>query len=193
MARRIKYRTSLSARKLPPSLSKSLLLVVGFVVGYGVCESQTPKTLVTPDASSQIQVCFSPEGNCEKQVIKAIQSAKTQILVQAYAFTSPSISQALIEAYQKGITVKVLYDHSQVKSSHSKIPELQQAGILTKVDQTKGLAHNKVMIIDHSFILTGSFNWTRAANTKNAENLLLIHNPVLAQIYETHWWLRYQR
>src|SRR5262249_32084253 len=145
------------------------------------------------DTKAKIQVCFSPEGNCEKLVIGAIQSAKKQILVQAYSFTSPSIAQALIDAHNRGITVKILFDQTQLKAHHSQIPAFQKAGIPIKVDKTAGLAHNKVILIDHSVILTGSYNWTRAANNKNAENLLLIHDSSLASIYEDNWLTRYQR
>lgn len=41
------------------------------------------------------------------------------------------------------------------------------------------------MIIDNKILVTGSFNFTRATQEKNAENLLIIHYVALAKIYLT--------
>lgn len=190
MPRRKRHKLPFTVVKLPASLSSTLLLVVGFTAGYLFYEAQAPKVFSSATSNPQLQVCFSPEGNCEKLVITAIQSAKKQILVQAYAFTSDLIAKALIEAHRRGINVRLLYDQSQANTPHSKVPLLQQAGIATKADPATGLAHNKVMIID-DFLLTGSFNFTKAANTKNAENLLLIQDKALVRIYEENWQRRY--
>jgi phosphatidylserine/phosphatidylglycerophosphate/cardiolipin synthase-like enzyme len=50
-----------------------------------------------------------------------------------------------------------------------------------------GIAHNKVMIIDDMHVLTGSFNWSQAAATSNAENLLLITDKEINQLYTANW------
>lgn len=64
------------------------------------------------------------------------------------------------------------------------------AGIPTAVDKAIGIAHNKVMIIDDEYVLTGSFNWTTAAEKRNAENLLLIQDPHINQLYRANWQKR---
>ena len=56
-------------------------------------------------------------------------------------------------------------------------------GGINHIDAKHGIAHNKVMVIDGKTLITGSFNFTKAAEEKNAENLLILDNDELAKIY----------
>jgi phosphatidylserine/phosphatidylglycerophosphate/cardiolipin synthase-like enzyme len=56
-------------------------------------------------------------------------------------------------------------------------------GVPVKVDGNQYTMHHKVLIIDESIIVTGSFNFTKAADETNDDNLLIIHSPALAQLY----------
>lgn len=61
---------------------------------------------------------------------------------------------------------------------------LVNAGIPTLIDAQHAIAHNKVMVIDEQTVITGSFNFTKAAEEKNAENLLILTEaPELAKVY----------
>jgi len=122
-----------------------LLFLFGFASGYLYYEGQLPMVFSSETESPPLNVCFSPEGQCEKLALHAIQSAKKEILVQAYSFTSLPISDALIEAHRKGITVKILFDKSQLKAPYSQIHRLSKAGIKTKIDDVQGIAHNKTI------------------------------------------------
>jgi phosphatidylserine/phosphatidylglycerophosphate/cardiolipin synthase-like enzyme len=64
---------------------------------------------------------------------------------------------------------------------------LAHAGIPTFIDARHAIAHNKIMIIDGAVVVTGSFNFTKAAESNNAENLLVIHDPQLAARYMANW------
>ena len=55
------------------------------------------------------------------------------------------------------------------------------------IDANHAIAHNKVIVIDGETVLTGSFNFTKAAQEKNAENLLIIRDPALAAQYTKNW------
>jgi len=140
-----------------------------------------------------IQVCFSPGGNCTKFIQEAIAKAKKTILVQAYFFTSRPIADALISAHQQGIAVRLLVDRSQLKYKYTQVRYMARKGIPVYIDQTAGIAHNKVMIIDNNYVLTGSFNWTKAAEHCNAENLLLIRDKKINQAYKETWRQRMQQ
>jgi len=91
--------------------------------------------------------------------------------VQAYAFTSTPIARALIQAKQRGVDVKVLLDKTQVKTKYSSATYLLNNAIWVRIDAHPVIAHNKVILVDNSTLITGSFNFTKAANDKNAENL----------------------
>ena len=58
---------------------------------------------------------------------------------------------------------------------------LVNAGIPVLIDAKHAIAHNKVMVIDDQTVITGSFNFTKAAEEHNAENLLVIRDKDLAE------------
>ena len=118
-----------------------------------------------------------------------LREARQTLQVQAYSFTSESIAQALVAAHQRGVHVEVILDKSQQVERHSMAPRLVQAGIPIQIDSAHAIAHNKVMVIDGETVVTGSFNFTQGAEERNAENLLIIHDRVLASQYAKNWHL----
>lgn len=184
-------RSPLPIAKTP--LLTLLIFVVGFGAGYFYYEDQLPVVFSSETETPKLNVCFSPEGQCEKLALFAIEGAKEEILVQCYSFTSKPIANALIEASRRGVSVRILFDRSQFKAPYSQIHRLTKAGIKTKVDHIQGIAHNKVLIIDRSRLISGSYNFSAAANTKNAENMLFINDPNLAMIYKDQWWHRFNK
>ncbi len=107
-------------------------------------------------------------------MVNEINSAKNEILVQAYSFTSKPIAKALVDARKRGIKIEVVLDKSQRREKYTSADFVAHAGIPTYIDDKHAIAHNKIMIIDRSTLITGSFNFTKAAEEKNAENLLVI-------------------
>jgi len=132
-------------------------------------------------------VCFSPNGNCTAVIVEQIDNAKSEILVQAYSFTSAPIAKALINAHKRGIKVQAILDKSNRSQKYSSATFLLNNGIPTYIDYAHAIAHNKIMIIDKEIVITGSFNFTKAAEQKNAENLLIIRDKKLAEIYIDNW------
>ncbi len=109
------------------------------------------------------------------------------ILVQAYSFTDKQIAQALVDASQRNVKVQILLDKSNRNSDVSAKNILVKHKLPLRFDSLSGIAHNKVMIIDESTVLSGSYNFSRAAYARNAENLIAIHDPELAQQYIQNW------
>jgi phosphatidylserine/phosphatidylglycerophosphate/cardiolipin synthase-like enzyme len=137
--------------------------------------------------AQDIQVFFSPRGGCTEEIVKVISGAKTNIFVQAYSFTSAPIAKALVEAHRRGVRVQVILDKSQKTERYSSADFLANAGIKPMIDSKHSIAHNKIMILDGQTILTGSFNFTKAAEESNAENLLVIRDAPLAAKYKANW------
>lgn len=133
----------------------------------------------------EMEVYFSPRGGCTAAVVKELSRARREVLVQAYSFTSAPIAKALIDAHMRGVKVSILLDKSQRTERYSSLTFFTNAGIDVKIDDVHAIAHNKVMVIDGGeTLITGSFNFTKAAEEKNAENLLVIHgNRELAGKY----------
>jgi len=113
--------------------------------------------------------------------------AKSEILVQAYSFTSAPIAKALVDAHKRGVKVEAILDKSQRSEKYTSAAFLANSRIPTFIDARHAIAHNKIMIIDQSTVITGSFNFTKAAEEKNAENLLIIKSRELAGIYIDNW------
>ena len=139
----------------------------------------------------EIQVCFTPEygatPNCTQAIVAAIDSARRSILLQAYSFTSAPIAKALVKAHRRGVNVRVILDKIANTRHYSSATFLEHVGVPVWIDAQHTIAHNKVMVIDDATVITGSFNFTRAAEEHNAENLLIIHDPALAARYTQNW------
>lgn len=135
-------------------------------------------------------VCFTPGEDCTASIVSVLTDAKRVVLVQAYSFTSAPIARALVEAHERGIDVRVILDKSQVSERYSIAKFLMNAGIPVWIDDKVAIAHNKVMIIDEETVITGSFNFTRSAQERNAENLLIIRDRDLAAKYLRNWEAR---
>ncbi|MGI6296531.1 MAG: phospholipase D family protein [Armatimonadota bacterium] len=132
-------------------------------------------------------IYFSPRGGCTDAIVKAIDSAKQTVRIQAYSFTSARIAKALLDARKKGVDVQVILDKSQVTQQYSSADFLHNSDIPVFIDRAHAIAHNKVIVIDQKTVITGSFNFTKAAEERNAENLLVIRDGNLASRYTQNW------
>lgn len=135
-----------------------------------------------------IQVYFSPNGGAQHAAIDAIEHAKSAVLVQAYSFTSKPIADALIAAEKRGVKVSAILDASANKTNRrSQRSALATSGAQVCIDAMHPIAHSKIMIIDASRVITGSFNFSVQAERHNAENLLVIDDRDLAAKYVVNW------
>lgn len=142
-----------------------------------------------PDAD--YTVCFTPGGKCATRIVNQINKAEHNIQVIAYSFTNKSIAGALVKAKNRGVIVEVILDKTQSsQEKYSSSTFLYNAGIPIWIDYTPTISHNKVITIDGKTTITGSFNFTQAAQNKNAENLLIIHDTKLTEKYIANWQKR---
>ncbi|MES2615173.1 MAG: phospholipase D family protein [Bdellovibrionota bacterium] len=140
--------------------------------------------------NTKYDVCFTPGGNCTDLVVDVVGSAKKEVLVQAYSFTSAPIAKAIVDAQKRGVKVRVILDKSQFSEKYSAAKFLEHEQVPVWNDRAVAIAHNKVMIIDDSIVITGSFNFTKAAQMRNAENLLIVYDKDFAAKYKNNWYNR---
>lgn len=133
--------------------------------------------------NSNIEIYFSPEEKVTNVILDRIQHAKKSICVLAYSFTSKPISDALIHAYKNGIDVKIIIDGGQTDANRTYADDCALSGIPTRLDTKYTIAHDKVMIFDEEIVLTGSFNFTNAAEYRNSENVVILYNKEIAKLY----------
>ena len=174
-------------------LTGAWILAIGPVLARDPPAPTVSTQGVGENASIQTRVYFTPWDDAEGAIMRAIRAAKTQVLVQAYVFTSGPIAGELINAKKRGIDVRVTADHEQIERiSTSRIPDLARAGIPVWAETRYQAAHNKTMVIDAGgavpVVITGSYNWTVAAQRRNSENVLILRGAAdLAQAYKANW------
>jgi phosphatidylserine/phosphatidylglycerophosphate/cardiolipin synthase-like enzyme len=140
-----------------------------------------------PNEKATISVYFSPNGGCTRAILAEISNGKTSILIQAYIFQSADIAKVLVTALKRGVKVEVILDRRQRKETYGIADFLANSGIPTRIDSAHAFAHNKVIVIDEETVITGSFNFTKSAEDKNAENLLVIKDKGIAMKYAENW------
>jgi phosphatidylserine/phosphatidylglycerophosphate/cardiolipin synthase-like enzyme len=132
-------------------------------------------------------VYFSPEDSCTEVIVKELIKAKTEILVQAYSFTSKSIAKALVDAHKRGVRTVIVLDKSNQSKKYDAADFTARSGIPTFIDAQHAKAHNKIVIIDQETVITGSFNFKEEAKKKVADNLLILKSKDLAKVYIDNW------
>lgn len=133
---------------------------------------------------STIEVYFSPQDKPSDRIVQLIKNAKRYVYIPTFLITHTKISNALIEAHEKGIDVKVIMDANSVYTRNTKHHLLKSNGIPVKIENYAGKMHSKTMIIDDEYLILGSMNFSNSGENKNDENLLIIKDKLLATHYK---------
>jgi phosphatidylserine/phosphatidylglycerophosphate/cardiolipin synthase-like enzyme len=144
-------------------------------------------TLATSSATAEDTLYTSPNGGGRAAILTEIRHAKTEILVFAYAFQSRLLADDLIAATRRGVRVRILMDRLQSTNKSAKTADLAKGCTFFGIVHSAGAMHAKTMILDREVIITGSYNWTDAAEAKNVEHLYILRQPQLAQRLADHW------
>ena len=130
----------------------------------------------------RIENYFCPEDWCANKVIYALQDAEKSIYFMTFSFTHDDIGKQVLERAAAGVEVRGVFEKSQ-NNKYTEHDKFVDAGLDVRWDGNPANMHHKVFIIDSKTVVTGSFNPTKNADTKNDENLLIIHDPVVAAKY----------
>jgi len=138
-----------------------------------------------PVRAVSIENAFSPQQGATDLILKTIGEAQQSVHVTAYFFTSWPIANALVKAHRRGAEVRLVLD------SHQKyrrvIDYLRRNGIDARINNHYAIMHDKFIIVDQRTLETGSFNFTRAAEFENAENVLVVRDSPAVLGYERQW------
>lgn len=152
--------------------------------GYGPkSPSSTPYPLIQLEGLA-LENHFAPEDRVQRKILNEISKAKKSIKVLAFSFTSKEIGRALIQKKSLGLDIQVLFNASGASTEYSQMKNLQEAQIQTDISlNRRGVMHHKVIIIDEQTVITGSFNFSKNADTSNDENIIILRSPEIAAIY----------
>ena len=132
-----------------------------------------------------LDIYFSPQDKSLKNgVIPLINGAKEYIYMPTFLVTDKNITEALINAKNRGIDIKIIADALNASAVHSKHKELRNSGILVKTENYAGKMHSKSMVIDDMYTIIGSMNFSNSGENKNDENLVIIKDSEIAKFYK---------
>jgi phosphatidylserine/phosphatidylglycerophosphate/cardiolipin synthase-like enzyme len=130
-----------------------------------------------------VMAYFSPDTGVAEKLDPYLASAREEIILMAFNFTSDMLADRLIERMQAGVRVAGVFESSQASNAGGEFDRLQAAGAELRLDGNPHDMHHKVIIIDRKLVITGSYNFSRAAEKENDENLLLLYSPDAAGEY----------
>lgn len=161
--------------------AKRVLRIVAAILLLGL-------TQIAPAAQNNIDVAFSEDGTALPLVVKAIESAKQSVVIAAYTFTSKPIALALLDAQKRGVKVFVVVDAKEAIKAYAAAQFLANNGVQVRSNSKYEIMHHKFIVIDKMHVQTGSFNYSKAAAEKNAENVIVLWNaPDIANKYGQAW------
>ncbi len=140
-----------------------------------------------PQPAEILGIYFTPPAGGASGLIKQIDASKKSIKVMAYGFTALPLSDALIRAHRRGVKVELIQDEKSSHNNRDAVAQMIEAGIDVRSDGKHAIQHNKVMLIDDSIVITGSYNFTNSAEKRNAENIIILKSEYAAKRYGDNW------
>lgn len=118
----------------------------------------------------------------QDKILNALDKARVSIIVSMSWFTNSALLEKLVQKQNEGIDVRVVIYDDGINKKHG--VDLSQLRIIYKVRAERGgIMHNKFCVIDNQIVITGSYNWTTNAETRNAENVTVQYDPKSATDY----------
>ena len=134
-----------------------------------------------------VESYFSPSDNATNAITESLLSADNDIEFAVLSFTMNGIRDALIDRYESGIDVRGLIENPNDQGGEYNI--LVAAGLNVRDHPEQYDIHHKYAVVDardvssDPRVVTGSHNWSAGAENSNDENTLIIHSPIVANIY----------
>ena len=140
--------------------------------------SQTPELTID---GVKVQNYFSPVDHVSDKVVALVNGAQHSVRFMIFTYTDKNLAAAMIARFQAGVDVAGVIENRG--ASQGAFVSLACAKVPVKVDGNKYTMHHKVIVIDDSIVVTGSFNYTKSADTENDDNVLVIYDPAVAKQY----------
>lgn len=147
----------------------------------GIVRGKKVRTPAVVLNGNLVENFFCPEDSCKERVLAELGKAESRIYFMAFSFTDDDIGELLLEK-SKAIEVRGLFDKSQ-NSRWSEYERLR--GFSSRIS---GL-HHKVFIVDNETVITGSYNPTKNGNERNDENILIIHDKSVAELFADEFFI----
>lgn len=161
----------------PTATSEGGLTPIDLSVGYGVRGSWFELYFIDPVDPLSMQ----GTGGVDVPLVQAIDDARLSIDIAAYSLSLNSVRSALINAHQRGVTVRLVMESTNMDRSDPQ--RIIEAGIPVVGDNRDGLMHDKFVVIDRSEVWLGSMNFTDSGAYDDHNNMLRIRSTKMAENY----------
>ncbi len=143
----------------------------------------------------RVEVYFSPSDNTTFHIVNALNTAERDVYFALLTFTRANLAQTIVNLQNNDVYVRGLINN--VNDSGSRFDFLRENGIFVLRHDLPPVLHHKYAIIDPSapdsdpMVVTGSHNWSNAAENNNDENTLIIHDAAIANVYMQEFQARW--
>ena len=156
------------------------------------CLEDINKLLIPqPKQKISVDAFFSPGEECRSAILSQISQARSTIDVCVFTVSDNIIVKKLIDAWEKGIKIRIVTDNDKQYDRGSDIFRMIEHGIPIRTDHTPDHMHHKYAIFDQQILLFGSYNWTRSAALNNNEDIAVVDSRILvdkfSEEFETLW------
>ncbi|ARN22130.1 phospholipase D-like domain-containing protein [Piscinibacter gummiphilus] len=140
-----------------------------------------------PQGTPVASACFSPGMACLQAIVDRLRAARRQADLCVFTLSDDRITAEVLAAHARGVAVRIVTDNDKEFDAGSDIAQLRQAGIPVAVDRTDAHMHHKFALFDGTWLLNGSYNWTRSAAQVNEENLVVQNDPGLVRQFQVQF------
>lgn len=168
---------------------KKPFLIISFLFGSAAL-AKPPFTITREFQPIEIKAsdaCFSPIEKCDVKLMSFIGLAEKQLDIVIFSITHTEIAEAIKNAKNRGVQVRMVVDRQQAQAENSKVKALKEAGIEIKFGAAKSMTHDKFTIVDLRQIQTGSYNYTVNATLNNLENQIYISDTEIIQKFSAEF------
>jgi len=150
---------------------------------YGPSSPSTADQQSVVVNGTPLQVYFSAEDDVMTRIIPYVRGAQSSIRFFAFSFTDQPLAQAMIDRAGTGVDVAGVFEKVGSETESSQLRTLYCAKLPARQDGNPKFLHDKVIVVDNRYVITGSFNFSANATESNDENVIIIDNPQIASLY----------
>jgi len=157
----------------------------------------TPHRFIIGPRRIPVELYFSPSDHVTAHLMQALRQAQHSLYFALFSFTRDDLARTLVDMMKSGVTVRGLMDNKQDQGTKFTYLQSNSVDVLLKKGLS-GLLHHKYLLVDaedrtpgRSLVVTGSHNWSNAAEFSNNENTLFIRDSRIALQFLQEWYKRY--
>jgi len=145
--------------------------------------AETPNPEITIDGT-RVDTYFSPDDHVLTALYNLLSDANKSIYFLAFSFTSNELGAIVREKADAGLTIKGVMDEEQIASNTgTEFDPFRQAGLDVLIDGNAGQMHHKIFIVDGKIAVLGSYNFSKSAEERNDENIIIVYNEKIADFF----------